>query len=173
MVYAQPPQNNLKSSFNYSGFTFIELMVVILITATLSVLGIASYSNYNDTQRLKQAAYTLKNNLRLAQTNATSANVPSGCTAQTFLGYTVSFTNGPPAGYTITPNCNPAQTGKTYEIVNDIRFDSLPATFTFKPLTAGTSSAVSIVITLSGIGTRQYQIQVNPNGSIVDLGFSH
>jgi prepilin-type N-terminal cleavage/methylation domain-containing protein len=172
MVYAQPLKNNLKSPFNYSGFTFIELMVVIVIAATLSTLGVASYSNYNDTQRLKQTAYTLKNNLRLAQTNATSANVPSGCTSQTFLGYSVSFYNGPPAGYTITPDCNPAQTGKQYDIVNDVGFESLPASFRFKPLTAGTSSAISIVITLTGIGTRKYQIQVNPNGSIVDLGFS-
>lgn len=87
------------------GFTFIELVVATGILLTLVGFGSASYINYNEHQLLEQAGRDLKNNLTVAQQNATTGvkdnelcdpdfNVVTGVNGptppETFRGWCVS-----------------------------------------------------------------------------------
>src|SRR3989338_10011742 len=66
-----------KSNFQFSikkGFTFIELLVVITIFGLTASLVTASYLTFERNQRLKNAALTLKNELRLIQNRALSGD---------------------------------------------------------------------------------------------------
>ncbi len=52
------------------GFTLIELLIVIAIIGILSAIAIPSFSDFNNNQRLSQAAKQVKNDLRSAQNRA-------------------------------------------------------------------------------------------------------
>lgn len=150
------------------GFTLIELIVAIGISL-LAVGGlIVNYNNYNDNQRLKQAALTLKNNLRFAQTQAVSAKKPaSGCTQ--LVGYTVSFTSGT---YAIVGACTEGAVGDVLSVTlpSGITFSPVPSSFIFDVLNRGLVGSDVVTITLVGI-TKSYRIQVSAGGDINDLGF--
>jgi len=51
-------------------FTLIELLIVIAIIGILTAITIPSFSNFNNKQRLSQAAKQIKNDLRSAQNRA-------------------------------------------------------------------------------------------------------
>jgi len=53
-----------------NGFTFIELIVSVLILGIVVSLGVASYTSFNINQTLNQAAEQLKSGLRLAQSKS-------------------------------------------------------------------------------------------------------
>ena len=57
-----------------SGFSLIELMVVISLFGIAASLITASYLSFEKNQRIKGAASQLKSDLRLVQNNATSGN---------------------------------------------------------------------------------------------------
>lgn len=150
------------------GFTLIELIVAIGISL-LAVGGlIVNYNNYNDNQRLKQAALTLKNNLRFAQTQAVSAKKPaSGCTQ--LVGYTVSFTSGT---YAIVGACTEGAVGDVLSVTlpSGITFSPVPSSFIFDVLNRGLVGSDAVTITLAGIA-KSYRIQISSGGDINDLGF--
>ncbi|MBI5448718.1 prepilin-type N-terminal cleavage/methylation domain-containing protein [Candidatus Gottesmanbacteria bacterium] len=151
-----------------SGFTLIELIVTIGISL-LAVGGlIVNYNNYNDNQRLKQAALTMKNNLRYAQTLAASSKKPtSGCTE--LVGYTVQFTD---STYTVVAECTEGAVGDALStaLPSGITFSPVPASFVYGVLTRGLLSSDAVTITMVGI-VKSYRIQVSTGGDINDLGF--
>ena len=72
------------------GFTLIEILVAVGIAMVIVGGVIVNYNAYNDTQKVKQVAQTLKNNLRFAQAQALAGRKPtSGCT--TLVGFTVTL----------------------------------------------------------------------------------
>lgn len=149
------------------GFTLIEMLVAIGIS--LLVVGglIVNYNSYNDTQKLKQSALTLKNNLRLAQTQAVASKKPSsGCTQ--LLRYDASFTS---TGYTLSAQCTQGQAGDVNTVVlpSGITFSPVGGTLSFSVLTGGIGKD-AVTVTLAG-STKSYAIQVASNGTINDLGF--
>lgn len=152
-----------------NGFTLIELIVSIAILMLLMAGLLASYNNYNQGQVLKQAAQTVKANLRLGQSKALSALKPaSGCTQ--LQGYTVSFT---PTSYSIQAQCTEGLVGTStsLSLPTNVSFSPVPASFVYGVLTRGllnTNSSVSIL--LSGY-SRSYQLSIEPNGVITDVGF--
>jgi len=73
------------------GYTLIELVVVVTIVLAISSLGLANYNKYNDSQRLKQAAKTFRNNIRLAQTKARSADIPDSTACPVYVGYVLYY----------------------------------------------------------------------------------
>jgi prepilin-type N-terminal cleavage/methylation domain-containing protein len=155
-----------------AGFTFIELMVVVLIISTLSVLGYVNYTAYNNDQRLKQTAQTLLNNLRLAQTDATAAKIPAICT--NFGGYKVQFANGSPASYSVAAVCD-SSIAKSYAIPADINFNPLPASnpLIFGPLTSGVNVGNHVCVILhSSSSNKDYTILIDQAGNINDSGFA-
>lgn len=60
----------MKTNLSSSGYTLIELMVVIAISAVLLLIGVAKYSDFNKTQTVKQAALKLKSDLREVRNKA-------------------------------------------------------------------------------------------------------
>lgn len=74
------------------GFTLIELMVALSITAILGVLGIAGFVNYNEAQVLQTSANEVVTMLNLAKSRAQSqVKLGSKCNGQVLDGYRVSI----------------------------------------------------------------------------------
>lgn len=61
------------------GFTLIEVIVVVSVAAILTTVGIASFSSYNQTEKVKTASLELVNALNTAKARAQSQEKPSGC----------------------------------------------------------------------------------------------
>jgi prepilin-type N-terminal cleavage/methylation domain-containing protein len=140
------------------GYTMIELMVVMLIITTVTVIGLAGYNRFNDAQRVKQAALTLKNNLRLAQNNAFSSLKPNDPQCKVLNSYKVIYIDI--NHYDIKPNCftaldpqnnpiNPTDfTGDRYTLPISVSMSDFE-TIEFGVLTRGVTGATTI--TLKGV----------------------
>lgn len=152
------------------GFTLIELLVVIGVIMLITGGIISNYSAYNESERLRQAALTLKNNLRLAQNRAISGEKPDPtrfiCTG--LIGYTINFTS---TNYRIEPQCTEGVVGESISVSlpAGITLAPVPSPFTFGVLTRGTGADVTI--TLAG-QTKWYTIEVSSGGEINDRGFT-
>lgn len=82
------------------GFTLIELLVALSIASIILGLSITSFADFQSGQELRQAAETLKTNLRLAQNQALSG--VKNCSSGTLVGWYVA----PQANaYTIASRC--------------------------------------------------------------------
>lgn len=154
------------------GFTLIEIIVSVVIIMTITGIGVAGYSNFNTTQRVKQAALTLRNNLHLAQTKATSASTsssPSLCngdpTVDMLLGYQVSFQSD---SYEMVALCSngPVESTRTPPITlpSGISFNPLPSSILFKALSQGIDTNTNIILFLNG--DTRYQVSVDVGGTI-------
>lgn len=81
-----------------SGFTLIELMVVIAIAAIMLGLAIPSFKEFIASQRVKSASYELSTSLLIARSEAIKRNADvtiSPATANTWsAGWTVSAPGG-------------------------------------------------------------------------------
>lgn len=148
------------------GFTLIEILVAVGI-AMLVVGGvIVNYNTYNDTQNLKQAAQTLKNNLRFAQAQALAGRKPtSGCT--TLIGFTVTFASG---SYTIQAQCTDGSAGeaKTTTLPTGVSVSPAPSALTFQAVRGSIAAAATMTLTSA---TKSYIVTVSENGDITDGGF--
>jgi prepilin-type N-terminal cleavage/methylation domain-containing protein len=153
----------------HTGFTLLELLVVVSIITMLIVGATAGYGNFSNKNLLKQTMLTLKNDLRLAQTNALSGKKPqSDCTKLT--GYSVSFTD---VSYVIEPVCSPASLSTYPSILypSGIVMSSPPSPILFYGLSNGTNISGTRSLMLSGTaGT--YTIDIKDSGDIIDKGFS-
>lgn len=152
------------------GFTLIELLVAISLVLVLAGGIIVNYNRYSDRQRVRQAALTLKNNLRLVQTKALSAEkpgAPSVCSE--LLGYEVSFTA---TSYSWQPRCDEGLTGTTQSVslATALSFSPTPSALLFRVLTRGLVMDSPTMITITGASV-SYRIQVSPSGDIADVGF--
>jgi prepilin-type N-terminal cleavage/methylation domain-containing protein len=122
-----------------AGFSLIELLVVSVIILGMTAVGVSNYSSFTDTQKLKQAGRTLKNDLRFIQTRSASGLKPSSCnSADRLVSYRVTFTL---TKYTYQPVCasglaDPAQ---TVTLPNGVTFSPIPATFEFQVLTGAST----------------------------------
>jgi len=133
-----------------TGFTLIEMIISVVILLLLLGLTLVGYASYNEKHKVKQAALTLKSDLRMARMNAISGNKPSSCVAQgdTFEGYTVSFTE---SSYTVVPRCHLSNEITGEKVVVDLPlpviFSPVPSSFVYYPVTQGVSSGQSIILT--------------------------
>ncbi len=166
-----------KDQSNRSGFTLVELLVVISILMTMLALGMSRYNAFNRRERVKQAALTLKATLRLALTKAISSQKPtSGCT--TYLGVRVSFTTGTyqtenecePEGVILTADCALPDTRDCVILPTGITFLPVPASFTFltRSNTVNIDNAETLTLTN---GIESYSLSITPSGSVDDIGF--
>jgi prepilin-type N-terminal cleavage/methylation domain-containing protein len=149
-----------------SGFSLIELLIVIAIFGITASVITASFLNFERNQRLKSAALQLKNDLRLAQNSALSGNKgavggicnPTVTNLEILLvGWyvTLDATDGSNDRYIISGDCNvsgaeqPFDT-KTILMPTGIKIDSLyfnsdctplsfplPVNVLFEPLKSG------------------------------------
>jgi prepilin-type N-terminal cleavage/methylation domain-containing protein len=63
-----------RSKRHCGGFTFIEILVVVLIIAVLSVVAVGSYTSFRNARRLNFAASALTNTFATARSYAISSN---------------------------------------------------------------------------------------------------
>lgn len=112
------------------GFTLIELMVVLSITAILGMLGIAGFTTYNEVQILQGAASELATTLNVAKSRALSqVKLGSACDLDSRIlnGYSVQvkIVN---KSYTLNSHCSVGST--LFESILDTR--TLPKNITFE-----------------------------------------
>src|SRR3989344_2043476 len=139
------------------GFTLVELIVVISVAAVVSVIGIAAFVSYSQTQSLNTAAEDIGNMFCLAKSRAASGGKPTTapCDTQALQGYKITITH--PSTYQLDALCSlgssPVLPPKNLSNNNNITFTtpaSSPTSFTFSVLTGGFSQTGTIV--LSGFG---------------------
>lgn len=166
-----------------SGFTLIELMVVVVITALLVGGGVAAYNNFNQNQILNQAASTLKTNLRDAQNRALSGEKvcgPGACGGTNSIcgdetgelpldGWQVTFSSG---SYTMTGVCGglvifPSPTPTPIPLPGGVTISTFPSPnpIKFKSLPHGTNIVDSATIILSYNG-RTKNVIVTSGGDV-------
>ena len=148
------------------GFTLIEILVAVGIAMVIVGGVIVNYNAYNDTQKVKQVAQTLKNNLRFAQAQALAGRKPtSGCT--TLVGFTVTLASG---SYSIQAECSEGLTGevKTTTLPTGVSLSPAPSALTFQAVRGSIAAATTMTLASE---TKSYQIQVSENGDMTDVGF--
>lgn len=120
-----------------SGFTLVELVVVLMTMSLLFTFAYASYREFARRQQVTSALGLLKSDLRLAQQLATSGKKPtSGCTR--LDGYEL-FVECSSKRYTIYPRCDGATGSTAFKTVN------FPFGVTFSS-TTGSSSLIFKVL---------------------------
>ncbi|PIU03583.1 hypothetical protein COT44_02180 [Candidatus Shapirobacteria bacterium CG08_land_8_20_14_0_20_39_18] len=160
-----------------SGFTIIELLVVMVITSLLFGVGITNFNEYNRRQTVAQAAETIKNNLRLAQSKAQSGekdcsvgvcdgdgNGKCLTTSKTLNGWNVDLPSK-----TVYGVCQDKTFGSSsFSLPAGITLTAAPATTViFFPLS---SAATATTICVSKY-TYFYKLSVTALGEIKDGGF--
>jgi len=149
------------------GFTLIEVIVSVSISLLATGLIIANYNSYNDVTTLKQAALTLKNDLRFIQSKAITGEKPQvGCSQ--LIGWTISFTS---SSYSYQPECSEGLVDPVTQVrlPGGVTFSSPPSFFTMRVLSRGTTLPAVTAITLLG-GGKSYRLSINTSGDISDFG---
>lgn len=91
--------NNLHTS----GFTFLELLIVISIMVLFFGLGFANFRDYQSRQKLTSAQRVIKADLRYAQEQAL-AGIKPGVSCDILNGYKVEYVSR--TRYSVSANCN-------------------------------------------------------------------
>lgn len=160
------------------GFTLIELIVVIGVILIISVITILNYNSYTDKQRVKQAGLTLRSDLRLARTKATSGQKSTRCDDTTTLeSYDMQFLadcSGKGPCYATKPMCSRdgTQIDTTNETVRvylptGVMFQGVYSAIRFFTVSGITDLASDEIIVLSGVGGT-YSVRVTQSGVISD-----
>lgn len=153
-----------------TGFTLIEILVVLAIGALVFIGGYAGYRDFTRRQILEGSSEETKSNLALARQRALSGEKPSGCT-EDLSGYRVSMTFSDPSGnssYTISAMCTQSgiSTGTTNLPVG-ITLSAPQSQFLFKSIGQGTDLSSDLIITLTqGSTGAQSTITVTSGGAI-------
>ncbi len=152
------------------GFTLVELLVVMGLILMVSGGSIAGYSNFNETQKVKQSAITVKNNLRLVQNKAQSGQKPTGLSCSTLVSYKVTF-DAVAGSYSWQANCRPE--GPVGEIgsgklLPGVSFAAVPEAVNFFVLTQGADA--NTIISVKGL-SKQYSLELSSGGDITERGF--
>lgn len=153
-----------KNSYFSSGFTLIELIIVIAIVVMATGLGLAGYNRFNQKQILTQAALEVRSNLRDAQNRAFTGEKDATCTAP--LDYWV-FKVLSTSSYKIFGHCGTIDfRTKIITLVSGLAISS-PGEIQFKPLTQGTTlQTITITNTNGATGQQSIIITINPSGEI-------
>lgn len=154
-----------------NGFTIIEIIVVVVITMILLGLGVAGYSNFNQTQKLKQTAEDIKSALRDAQNRALSGEKNStvcGAAPSSLPLNHWRFSITSNNAYTISGSCEGSTFGlKSYITPTNITMSPSSGNIDFKPLGQGVTQGSLTTITLtSAVTNKSIDITISTNGDI-------
>lgn len=171
---------------NKKGFTLIELLIATAIFSIITGGGIASYNQFNQREKLKAAALTVKTYLRKAQTNAMAGvkdDSPAGCAGQPLDGWCLDLHRGYLYGHCGGPQgANPIDfSAEEFSLPDNVNLDfydlagaldSQRSILLFKPLAQGVDQASTICLSSTAFGVNyQYKISITVSGEITDHGF--
>ena len=159
--------NQTRPACRQAGFTLIEILVSVTLLLLMSGLLVAGYNNFNDTQAVKQAATSVKSNLRAIRTDASFGKKPDGC--ETLVGYTIEFPDE--STYQAVALCvvggTQQQIGQTqtYTLPKGMKFSPIPQSVVFYALERGASR--DQILTIVG-ATSTAIISVSTSGVVDD-----
>ncbi len=142
-----------------SGYTLIEILVVLSIIGLLFGFGYANFRDFSRRQALASLSKQIQGDLRLAQQMSFSGQKPAGCGANTLNGIRFGVTTAPPYVYIIRAVCGsePYPVIKEFDFSGDITptpVTASPNPLIFKVLGQGTNiGAADWVLTLTQAGT--------------------
>lgn len=158
-----------------NGFTLIELVIVISISALLSIVAIVQFRNFKADEGIKKAANELQSFIRIAQTNATTR---LNCVGTTDSGpVTLSGTNW----YilletdqktvklkcsTLTPSMS---VQKTLTLENNIRIDSVDGVSPCHSLFPGNQISIVFEPLYGSVSFIDPSASCIPNGNILSI----
>lgn len=88
----------MAKKLHFKGFTLVEIIVASALFITASVIGIAEYRNYAESQVIKNAAYDVSIMLQKAKSRAQTQIKPANianCQTNSLNGYEVKFCSIP------------------------------------------------------------------------------
>src|SRR3990167_3337050 len=136
------------------GFTMIELLVVMSVIIFISSAGVASFSGFNDTQKLQNATFDVSSLLQTAKSEAQSQVKPSSTICSGSLeSYKVKFPINNPHAYNLAVKCSGSTSSYDFplKIVPDsINIWSSDPVYTFNVLTGYVSETGTVTITAGG-----------------------
>lgn len=145
-----------------SGFTLIEMMIVISIFVIMSTGAVINYRAFNQRQQALQSAKNLQEAFRLAQKKARVGDKPTGC--QTLNGYLVTGTTSSTT-ITITADCtNQDYQVSTAQLIGNARLQS-NVSVTFRVISGGVVGSGTI---RTVVGSYIYAFDVNKGGEITE-----
>lgn len=168
-------ESGINTHYSSTGFTLIELMVILSITAILGMVGIAGFNNYNKVQTLQNATNDLVTTLNTAKSRvASQIKVGINCSLQTNTldSYEVQISIVAKS-YNLIIHCNNGVSNFSNIIYTkllpaDISFkpapDTSPASYIFPVLKGGVTAGGQIVLIDSD--NRQRTITVTSLGGI-------
>ncbi|OGG01841.1 hypothetical protein A2Z33_01150 [Candidatus Gottesmanbacteria bacterium RBG_16_52_11] len=153
-----------------SGFSLIELIVATVIISIIVSIGFATYASFHATQRVRQAAFTLKNDLRFAQNNASSGVFTPSPTCASLYGYQIDIETAAKT-YNLVRLCNTLpdpEVVATYALPENVKFKSVtvdPVIFLVLDKTVATTGNIDLSND-NGPGTNPFRISVSSTGEI-------
>ena len=172
------PRDSINSLRNLSGFTLIEILITLSIMSVLSLFGIISYREFNQSKIIDSAGHQVQDVLILARSRANTQVKPAvtACSEELegreLYGYKVSFCSDNCAttqNFDISVLCGASgeysqKIGNSYILPQGVTFtSSLPQSVVFKVLTGDVIGAQEIQI--SGYGASRV-VSISQTGVI-------
>lgn len=171
-----------------SGYTLIELLIVISIIALLSVVGFVNFKDFSSNQVAVKAAGQVQTLLRLAQSNATSSttcnNLGSLSWSLIFLDNKTIELRCDPADYlqrtytlenaTISLQCSPnpsicPPSGATFNPPLKVSFSSLYGKVTFPEGDTCVGNASTVMIVVKNTNIDSYKCLTISKGGTINV----
>ena len=116
-----------------SGFSMIELLVVLVIVGILFGLGFMNYRDYARKQTVTAAARQVESDIRLARQMAFEGYKPEGCDNNDYL-YGYKFLVNADNTYNIIAQCNEGAATINIDVKEDVALSSDNLTLDSSPL---------------------------------------
>lgn len=149
-----------------SGFTIVEVLIVIVIIGMIVVVGSVRFREFSQRQALVNAKRLVLSDLRAAQSDANSGRKPDTCT-DTLTGYSFDLINT--TTYEVYALCgSPSVLIKRVTMPSGITLTMSIDPVIFRSVSQGTNLTGSQVstITISNSGINSDTIEIRPSGEI-------